>query len=78
MQDTRYNLTERAEQVMSLVDRLLAMPPEDRMDMAHDLYAASQYFMSHEDDLEGATCLLDALNRLAAVGPSVGGDGNVH
>lgn len=69
MQETGYVLTDRAERIMSLLDRLLAMPQEERVDFAHELYCASQFFMTAEDDMEGATCLLDALERLVAVSP---------
>lgn len=78
MQDTRYVLTERAECVMEMLDRLLAMPPEDRLDLAHDLHCASTYLMTGEDDMEGATCLIDALQRLVAVSPVQIGGGNAN
>lgn len=78
MQDTRYALTERAECVMEMLDRLLAMPHEERLDLAHDLHCASTYFMTGEDDMEGATCLVDALQRLVAVSPVQMGAGNVN
>jgi len=59
---------------MNVVDRLLALPPEDRLDLAHELHCASQYLLTGEDDMEGVSCLMEALDRLVAVTPaSLGG-----
>jgi hypothetical protein len=78
MQDTRYTLTPRAEALLNLLDRLLGMSQEHRTDLAHHLHCASEILMSADDDMTGATCLLEALELLTAVNVNMQVNANVN